>query len=92
MIIIKFSDNIEHNYNYFEEIIKLDNYNDIIYINCRLQSLIRLPELPKLLEYFNCSYNSLSSLPELPNSLIELYCSYNSLSSLPELSHSLQSL
>ena len=30
MITIRFSDNIEHTYNNFEEILKLDNYNDII--------------------------------------------------------------
>ena len=34
MIIIKFNDNIEHKYNTFEEILKLDEYNDIICIYC----------------------------------------------------------
>ena len=32
-IIIRFNDNIVHNYFSFEEIVKLDNYNEIIYIN-----------------------------------------------------------
>ena len=90
MIIIKFSDNIEHVYNSFEEILKLDNYNDIVYINCRSSSLTSLPRLPISLIYLNCDTNSLSSLPELPNSLTYINCTNNNLSSLPELPDSLQ--
>ena len=88
-ITIKFSDNIEHNYNSFEEIIKLDNYNDIIYLDCWGSSLFSLPELPNSLQVLWCNYNNLSSLPELPNSLERLYCATNNLSSLPKLPNSL---
>ena len=92
MITIKFSDHIEQQYNSFKEILKLDNYNDIIYIWCVNNSLSILPELPNSLEIFWCVNNSLSILPELPNSLIELYCCANKLSSLPKLPNSLEIL
>ena len=50
-IIIEFSDNIKHYYNSFEEILKLDNYNDIIYIYCPNNNLSWLPELPNSLMF-----------------------------------------
>ena len=84
-ICIYFSDDISHKYNSFEEILKLDNYNDIDYIDCSHNWLVNLPELPNSLQYFICSNNNLSSLPELPYLLIYLYCSNNNIYSLPEL-------
>ena len=91
MIDIKFNDNIKHNYSSFKEILKLDNYDDIIYINC-YNSLYNLPSLPNSLQILYCAYNNLSNLPKLPNSLIHLNCSANNLSSLPELPNSLKEL
>ena len=70
MITIAFNNKIAHTYNSFEEILKLDNYNDIIYINCINNKLSSLPELPNSLIELLCNNNLLSSLPELPNSKI----------------------
>jgi Leucine-rich repeat (LRR) protein len=89
MITIKFNDNIKHTYNSFEEILELDSYNKIIYINYSYNNLSSLPELPNSLEYLNCTSNNLSRLPELPNSLTHLYCYHNNLSYLPKLPNSL---
>ena len=72
MITIVFSDKIKEIYNSFEEIVKLENYNDIIYINCRNNLISSLPVLPNSLMYLYCNNNILSSLPELPNSLTQL--------------------
>ena len=91
-IIIEFSDNIKHYYNSFEEILKLDNYNDIIYIYCPNNNLSWLPELPNSLEYLWCEHNNISSFPRLPNSLRILDCSNNKLSNLPKLPNSLKEL
>ena len=85
MIFIYFSDDISHKYNSFEEILKLDNYNDIDYIDCSHNWLVNLPELPNSLKYLYCGNNKISSLPELPDSLIELYCYNNNISNLSKL-------
>ena len=92
MITIKFSDNIDQQYNSFGEILKLDNYNDIIYIWCVNNSLSSLPELPDSLKILYCNENNLTSLPELPDSLTELHCYYNKLYNLPNLPNSLTEL
>ena len=92
MISIIFSDNIKNKYKSFEEILKLDNYNDINYIDCAYNKLSNLPELPNSLVELHCNNNKFSILPELPNSLIHLNCEYNNLSSLPELPNSLKGL
>ena len=76
-ITIKFNDNIEHTYNSFNEITKLDDYNEIIYINCWNNNLRELPQLPNSLTHLYCAYNNLKELPELPNSLEYLYCRNN---------------
>jgi hypothetical protein len=90
MIFIKFNDNVIHYHKSFDEITKLDNYDEIILINC--WSIDKLPELPRLLKYLYCNDNSLSSLPKLPDSLVRLNCEFNNLSSLPELPDSLTDL
>ena len=72
-ITIMFNDNIRHYYNSFGEILQLDNYNDIINIDCSRNNLFSLPKLPNSLEILWCSSNNLSSLPELPNSLTHLH-------------------
>ena len=77
MITIKFNDNISLYYSSFEEILKLENYNDIIYINCRNNLISSLPVLPNSLMYLYCNNNILSSLPELPNSKIDICYKYN---------------
>ena len=92
MIIIKFNDDITHTYNSFEEILKLENYNDIILMNCNNNNLSNLPKLPNSLQILQCYNNKISSLPELPNSLTYLWCDNNILFSLPELPNSLKYL
>ena len=69
-ITIKFNNNTVHNYNSIEEILKIDNYDDIIYIYCAYENLSSLPKLPNSIHELWCSNNNLSRLPELPNSLI----------------------
>ena len=91
-IIIKFNNNITHTYNNFEEILILDNYNDIIYIDCCRNNISNLPELPNSLTHLWCYNNNLSNLPKLPNSLNKLWCGSNRLSCLPELPNSLTHL
>ena len=72
---VKFEgDGEEINYNSFEELIKLDNYNDIIYLKCSYNKLTSLPTLPSSLEELICRSNNLTSLPILPSSLEELSC------------------
>ena len=70
----------------------LENYHDIVYIDCQNNNLSVLPNLPHSLEYLNCSYNHLTALPTLPNSLTSLYCHYNRLTVLPTLPNSLEYL
>jgi len=81
-------------YNTFEEIQQLEDYNDIVYINCFYNKLTELPPtLPDSLQILYCSYNKLTDLPPtLPSSLQRLYCSYNNLTELPTLPDSLQIL
>ena len=57
VITIKFNDNIKHDYNSFEEIVKLDNYNDIIYLDCYNNNLSSLPELPNSLNFLKYIHN-----------------------------------
>ena len=65
--------------NTFGEIIQLDNYNDIKYIDCYNNNLTSLPDnLPNSLERLWCYNNNLTNLPDnLPNSLKVLYCDNN---------------
>ena len=82
-ICIYFSDENRHRYNSFEEILKLDNYNNINYIDCSHNYLYNIPELPNSLIKLYCDNNILSNLPNLPNSLTYLRCGHNNLSNLP---------
>jgi len=82
-------------YNTFEEIQQLKDYNDIVYIRCSHNKLTVLPPtLPDSLQKLYCSYNKLTELPPtLPSSLQRLYCDYNKLTELPQtLPDSLQRL
>ena len=92
IITIKFNDDINHVYDSFEEILQIDNYNDITYINCAHNNLYYLPELPDSLIILHCHGNYLSNLPKLPNTLIDLICYNNNLSNLPELPNLLKDL
>ena len=79
---IKFKDDEEEfRFDSFEDILKLDNYNDIIYLCCRSDNLTSLPTLPSSLIQLSCTRNKLTSLPTLPFSLIQLYCSGNPINS-----------
>ena len=54
----------------------IPNYDKITYIDCSMNQLIYLPDLPSTLTTLYCSLNWLSSLPDLPSTLTSLYC-YN---------------
>lgn len=88
--IILNDDHIE--FDSFDEITILKDYNKIICIDCSFCEINELPELPKSLKTLICSHNNLSSLPKLPNTLTYLNCTNNNLSSLPELPNSLTHL
>ena len=66
-----------------ENLETLENYNDIVTINCSGNKLTSLPTLPQSLIELYCYYNLLTSLPTLPNSLTHLHCSINRLILLP---------
>ena len=93
-IIFKLNDELIE-YNTFEEIIQLENYDDIKCINFYNNNLTSLPDnLPNSLEILWCDNNNLTSLPNnLPNSLEILWCYNNNLTSLPDnLPYSLKEL
>ena len=77
---------------YMEDLTHLDNYHDIVTIDCSCNNLAELPTLPNSLVYLDCCFNRLSVLPTLPNSLEHLQCYYNLLTVLPTLPNSLVSL
>lgn len=74
----------------FDELTKLDDYDDINGIYCVNMNLTELPKLPKSLNSLYCCENKLTSLPELPNSLEYLNCSKNKIKELPNLPNSLK--
>jgi Leucine-rich repeat (LRR) protein len=90
LIYIKYQ-NIDkiYTFNLFEEI---QNYDNIVRLDCSNNQLTSLAKLPDSLQILYCWNNQLTSLPELPNSLQHLYCNHNQLTSLPELPNSLQHL
>ena len=45
-------------YDSFEELSELDNYNDIIYLNCNFNNLTSLPTLPSSLVELDCWKNN----------------------------------
>ena len=48
-ITIKFNDDTEHDFEYFSELLQLDNYDEIEHIDCYSNNLDNLPELPNSL-------------------------------------------
>jgi len=76
----------------FDDLETLDNYHDIVYINCQGNKLTVLPTLPNSLVYLICSSNKLSVLPVLPNSLTHLHCGINRLILIPTLPNRLRYL
>ena len=68
----------------FDDLIHLDNYHDIVYIDCYNNKLTVLPTLPNELIRLYCHYNNLTFLPSLPNSLITLDCYNNRLTFIPK--------
>lgn len=80
-------------YDNFEDVLDLDNYDDIKGININNAQIITVPELPKKLLCFGCSYNNGIELPsELPEKLIEFNCTSCNLTELPKLPKSLKVL
>ena len=74
---VKFQDGRKERYDSFEEITCLDNYNDIVFINCCDNQLTELPELPDSLKILKCYNNQLREIPKLPDFLEYVYCSNN---------------
>ena len=91
-IIIRFNDNIEHQYYSFDELLQLPNYNEITHLDCYNNYLTSLPQLPNSLIELSCYNNNLTSLPELPNSLTHLNLWNDNLTNLPQLPNSLTHL
>jgi Leucine-rich repeat (LRR) protein len=90
MITIIFNDDIAYTYSSFEEILKLENYNDITYLN--YSHTIKSPIYSLIIHILCFTGFKIYSLPKLPNSLQELWCDNNYLYSLPELPNSLTKL
>ena len=65
VIEVKFKDSDkEFKYNSFDELLKLENYHDIVYLNCSCNNLTSLPSsLPPTLKILYCYCNNLTSLP-----------------------------
>ena len=93
---IKYSlEDTEKSYNSFEEIQQLEDYNDIVYIYCRINNLTKFPSnLPQSLLELYCDHNKLTTIEsKLPDSLQILYCHNTKLTKLPQnLPQSLQKL
>ena len=69
----------------WEHLENLENYHDIVSIDCSENFLVVLPTLPISLIHLNCSDNKLTVIPTLPSLLEYLCCSYNLLSVVPTL-------
>ena len=80
------------NFTSFDDLIKLDNYNDITIICLNTVKLKQLPKLPDRLLCLYCEMCGLTSLPDLPNGLMFLACRHNSLEELPVLPYHLKIL
>ena len=89
---VKFQDGSREIYNSFEEIIYLEDYDDIVFIDCYENQLTELPILPLSLKSLICSNNQLTNLPTLSDNLKKLWCSDNKLTELPILPDSLSQL
>ncbi len=72
----------------------LNEFTNLLLLNCHNNQLTTLPTLPENLEFFYCSDNQLISLPELHklHKLKILYCPFNQLTVLPSLFENLQIL
>ena len=76
-------------YDLFEEITQITNFNLVSNIDCSNNELTSLPDMnfPNL-QTFNCDYNKLTLLPDNMNcsisGIVEFSCSNNQLTSLPD--------
>lgn len=66
--------------------------DNIELLDCELNQLICLPNLPKKLKFLYCTNNNLTSLPTLPDTIEILDCKFNQLTYLPELPENLKNL
>ena len=83
------NDEEDHECDYFADIVNMDNYNNITFIDCGNNELKVLPQLPRDLETLWCENNNLELLPVLPKGIKELYCYRNQLKFLPSLPNGL---
>jgi len=78
--------------NNISELTHLQEYTNLISINCSKIGLTKLPPLPNILTELDCSENNLTELPRLPDTLSSLFCSKNNLTKLPRLPDTLTDL
>ena len=88
-IIITYTNQDIDEYDLFEEITQIFNYNLVSKINCSGNNLTSLPDNMNFsnLQYFDCHNNKLTSLPDNMNfPVLQIFnCSYNNLTSLPNM-------
>ena len=70
----------------------IDAFSNLTYLDCMMNNLTTLPNLPSSLTTLNCQNNNLTSLPVLPPNLSVLWCFGNQLTALPVLPATLTSL
>lgn len=71
----------------------IEHFTSLLTLNCSLNQLTSLPDLPPGLTNLNCASNQLTSLPTLPEWLLVLSCFGNQdMSSLPNMPSGLLSL
>ena len=80
----------DHTIDSLYELIKLENYNNIINIDCSDCNLKELPKLPNSLIELYCNNNYLKELPEIPDSVEYLNCENNLLTVIPKLPTNLE--
>jgi uncharacterized repeat protein (TIGR01451 family) len=85
-------DSLICNYRSIYNLYGVQFFDNLKFLDCYLDKLTTLPDLPTTLEVLQCGGNSLTSLPTLPTSLKLLDCSGNNLPSLPSLPGSISVL
>lgn len=76
----------------YDDMIKLYNFDDIVYMECYGQELMNITKLPKKLIELYLPNNCINALPKLPDTLEVLEVPHNVLYELPELPKKLKEL
>jgi FimV-like protein len=72
-----------------KDITGIEYFTSLEVLDCKLNLLESMPDLPNTIVKLDCRDNNLKELPELPKSLTTLLCEGNQLVELPELPDSL---